>query len=737
MPNQEIDKGRRDILKAAVAGGIALGLAGCGATPESKASPTPNSPEPTQVPSETPPPLSEILSSPTPKPPEPTPDLRPTISPEAIPYPQVEITADLLKQGFYAIGDGNRDQTVDLSKVATPTPTETKIVSWGTIEGYTSAAWDEKIELPELSQDEIKAAQAIIALVAQAGVEGFGRPGELAQLEGMALPRLAIDRLPGNVDFYETKVNGVPTDMMVRKGTHLTVLGVVGDEAVVAFDESIKREGSGITPRDVPRQYFTVMPVKGGGISLENLISAAPGWTCSNGVIEHIDEQGKVHHQELNVVEQSLAEKIKRKAGAMFVDSKANGDWYENPIVPYPPAESQSTHIVASGETLSKIAEQYNVNVQEVLANNPEITDASSIVVGQEIKIKVPGYTDYMGPLKSGNRIVILTSDQTRELAEAIYNEQTKQWEWKAIAVAEPTVAPTAGPTKLEPTTPSETGSNIQSSLPDFRETQQVSSVEMEINGEKREFLGWRIGFTEVYVDKEFVSLDADFVLGGHKNSGETILPNLGEQLAGENIAKLGAFVHAINLGLIQRSNTQIPSGWFEQFTQYLKDNPGISYEMEAYLPIEGKEGTYGETKLGEINPSLPVKFVILPPRMDHDEAWERADRIKGSDDRAPFHLAYVEPNSGYYEVLIDGNKQLSSFYSSFTTNGKLYGDRSFDCYSEIYGLIEISSLPSGYRSVSTSFAPSADTSIYKPLSREMFADPGQWQRPYLMWAQP
>ena len=44
-------------------------------------------------------------------------------------------------------------------------------------------------------------------------------------------------------------------------------------------------------------------------------------------------------------------------------------------------------HIIVSGETLSKIADRYHLNLAELLAANPEIKDPNKIMVGQRVKI--------------------------------------------------------------------------------------------------------------------------------------------------------------------------------------------------------------------------------------------------------------------------------------------------------------------------------------------------------------
>ena len=687
---------RREFFK--IAGGIAAGASfsslttSCASTPtlEKPTSqltrnviPETTSSEPTFSPTETP------TVTPIPKPtntliPKPTftPEQTPTA--EVVVFPQTQITAELLKQGFANVGGA--EETIDLSKITTQNAKEAQTLSWKTIEGYASLAWDEKISLEDLAKDEIKAAKAVVSLGSQAGVEGFYRPGEvLPQFKDLTLLRLAIDKLPGSQDFYDAKLSSFPQNLIIRKGSHLTVLGLWADEsgrwATVATDEGFDREKSGIQPRDIPRQYLAVIPQdlpdNIEGLSLQRLLNAN-NYNYSNGVVENLGDTGKLYHQELNIIEPTLAKNLEKEAGALFMDQKPDGSWYENPIVPYPAKE-------ITGDTYGGVT------------------------------------------VTKDGQVVAMSSDGTKEIAKAKYDSEKRQWVWEAVVVATPTPEATAG----------DAGTVLvgkEGLLPDFRETKEISSVEMEINGEKREFLGWRLGFTEVFVDKEFVALDIDFGMGGHKNAGETILPNLAEPAAAENVEKIGALVHAINLGIVSRSAKEVPIDWYDKYIKYLQDNSGTSYELKGFVPVVGKTGTYEEGNLGNVDPGLPVKFILLPPRLDFNEAWERVDRIGGGDPRAPFHLVYAEQSGGYFQIDVI-NRQLYVWNSGFTLKGKLYSDRIFSAAAHLYDLIEISSRLSAIRSPITSFQSGPDSEIYIPATNPLFfADAGQWKRPYLIW---
>ena len=45
-------------------------------------------------------------------------------------------------------------------------------------------------------------------------------------------------------------------------------------------------------------------------------------------------------------------------------------------------------HLVQEGETLSEIAEKYNITEEEIMKNNKEITDPNTIKAGSTIKIE-------------------------------------------------------------------------------------------------------------------------------------------------------------------------------------------------------------------------------------------------------------------------------------------------------------------------------------------------------------
>jgi hypothetical protein len=209
--------------------------------------------------------------------------------------------------------------------------------------------------------------------------------------------------------------------------------------------------------------------------------------------------------------------------------------------------------------------------------------------------------------------------------------------------------------------------------LPDFRETKTLSKVNFVIpyNSESRQGLGWRIGGIQVVFDQEYVNLEADFSLGGHKTAGEITIPNLSYPNASEIIIQVANVIHAFNLGVFPWDQT-LPADWQQKYQDFLAKNPSALYSISGDMPVPGQPGTFRLEKLGDVNPRLPIRIFILPPRIEKKEAWERVDRIYGGDPRAPFHLPYVNPANGYFGVFVDKNGGLNVYFSDFKFGGKL-----------------------------------------------------------------
>jgi len=599
--------------------------------------------------------------------PTPTPEIKLTLSPEAIVFPQTQLTSEFVKQGFYGIGG---EGEIDLGAMAAET-TERKTFSWQTIEGYASLAWDEETSLEDLSQDEVKAAKALVSLGSQAGVEGFYRPGEvLPQFKDLTLLRLTINNLPGNQDFYDVKLKASPQELIIRKGTHLTVLGLWADAsgrwATVAFDEGFDRTKEGIVPREVPRLYLAVVPqdLPEGveGLSLERLLNAN-GYLYYQGAVEHLGDQDKLYRQELNVIESTFAKKLEEEAGALFMDQKPDGSWYENPIVPYPPQEQKSIHQVKSGETLSKIAQEYGLTLDELLKLNPQIKDPSKITVGQELTILIPGFTNYWGPtLTEDGRVVIFSQDQAQELAQAYYDENTRQWKWKKLVVVgpNPTLTPTEEATS-EVTTPSEQFSEKRPSFLDevgWREEvrTEIMGVPVSVDivtGKTLQERGW-FAIEKIVLNKEYYP-DA-------------------EQRVGEIVMR--AHWHAwVNDNPEERKNVS-----FEEYMTRLKNGEDLSYE--AVVSAEYLTGTIQPKDPVSIDPRKPVELILT----DRNGLIYLAEGVTVSfaqDTNGKLYVAtesFVQDKNVFIEKYRQNPERILAYYTS-------YAITTFNCGLKVLSL--------------------------------------------------
>ncbi len=328
-----------------------------------------------------------------------------------------------------------------------------------------------------------------------------------------------------------------------------------------------------------------------------------------------------------------------------------------------------------------------------------------------------------------------------------------------------PTETPTPTPEVAMPQTLEEKWQSL-GFLPDYRETQKVYTRELTLpnydrfleyfrahpeefdaiygkelrdkllteKAAHREGLCWRVGFTQVCTDQEFAAMQREFGLGGIKEAGEIIMPAPEEPGAYEAIEKLGAAVHAINLGILDRDNYD--PDWYEKYLAYIKEHPDASYELKGYVQKPGERGKYVLTSLGKVDATLPVEIWILPPVMEQDVAMERVDRIIGGDPRAPFGLGYLERNSGYFSVAVNNGK-LVVLVDSFLYRNKLKSSEKGLAKTSLMAVIRGAAMEASYRTPLTSAYGSPST--FKEIHRSLVEDPykGGWKHPRVVFRRP
>lgn len=355
---REIDRSTLLKVLGRTALGLSLTLVGCGPKEEptptraATATPTEVPPTPTLVPTATP---TEVLPTPTG-----TPLPGETPKPREIVFSGIELNHRFLTQGFEGIGDLEAD---DLN--------------------YISSAWNEQIETKELVQDSATALKFLVAWGTRGGYDGTPyQPGEIfPQLSGLSLFRFGLPQLPDGKK-YQTTIEGHPDGMIIREGTHLTIVGEYPTESkrwtVVAFDEGFDRNQEGIKPRTPPRVYFAIIP------SLEKLINLVPDLSYTVEGIKFTDKEEKACCLEVNTIAPELAESLEKDVGLLWMDQKDDSSWYQNPVVPYPGQE---------------------------------------IVEGKEVWLAgvIEGVPTLLEPKEGGEE----------SFAKAVYDEKTQEWQWQ------------------------------------------------------------------------------------------------------------------------------------------------------------------------------------------------------------------------------------------------------------------------------------------------------------------
>ncbi|WP_376790472.1 hypothetical protein [Thermoflexus sp.] len=253
-----------------------------------------------------------------------------------------------------------------------------------------------------------------------------------------------------------------------------------------------------------------------------------------------------------------------------------------------------------------------------------------------------------------------------------------------------------------------------------------------------REGLCWRVGFAQVCTDKEFAEMQREFALGGVKEAGEIIMPALGiEDYAYEIIAKSGAAVHAVNLGILDRNNYD--PDWYEKYLDYITQHPDASYELMGYKQKVDKKGnpipgTYELGSLGQVDATLPVEIWVLPPVMEKEVALDRVDRIIGGDPRAPFGLRFADSTEGYFDVMVTPEGKLTIILSMFIYQNELLGNRfssgsllPYAYERVIRGPARLSPLTSGF----------GTPKVIREMDKEFYLDPGKWEKPWIVLRKP
>ncbi len=178
----------------------------------------------------------------------------------------------------------------------------------------------------------------------------------------IVLARLTCNTLPE--DATEADINTNIPGFNIGREAHMTVVGANGDRVLVMFDDFRRPNSSQVKLFMVTmsRADFTSLVQMNGGSIEGNKITLMEGQIAP-----------------LNNISDDVMNKVAEKGGetALFANKDADGNYYENPLVPKPPVENA-------------------------------------------------------GVVKQGDKVVALSQDGSGTvIMEASYNSDTRRWEWK------------------------------------------------------------------------------------------------------------------------------------------------------------------------------------------------------------------------------------------------------------------------------------------------------------------
>lgn len=305
-----------------------------------------------------------------------------TPTPEIINLSGVNLTAEFLTTGLTGIGGA--------TEINWPEAKETIKGTLSEHFDYTLRNWGEAGKFEDLAKDPVLALKYLLSF-GQAGAfvsTTFTPERMFPKLADLRFFRTTLETLPEKKK--EEGVKGsLPEELLIRQGTHLTIVGSYEEKDIkwylTSFDEGFDRAQKGMLPREVPRQFFSLVPEA----ELKNLL-IQNNLLLLEGKISFKDEKGRNYFWQVNTIEKNFFETLKKETGRFWVDQRPDGNWYEDPVVPYPP------------ESLIGDKQYQVIKTKEgkILAQDPE----------------------------------------GKTLAEAKFNEKTKKWEWELSRVSIPEV---------------------------------------------------------------------------------------------------------------------------------------------------------------------------------------------------------------------------------------------------------------------------------------------------------
>jgi hypothetical protein len=238
-----------------------------------------------------------------------------------------------------AIGGGTaEDEIVSL----TPEPPVETTTTFGDLLEFTGKNWNRELT-PEDFKDPVVAVKYLLSLGEHGGFEDttYNPEQVYPMLENLRFFRCLLPEFPGNAGSISGGEETYPRDLVMRKGTAMTVVGSYTDEeggkrAVVSFTEGFDRSRITQPKLSTQRMYFADIPEtssENSSISLEQLLSQLDNVSYEDGKIKFSDTEDTQYAWEINKIDSDLLKQIQEDAGKFWIDRKPDSNLYENPVV--------------------------------------------------------------------------------------------------------------------------------------------------------------------------------------------------------------------------------------------------------------------------------------------------------------------------------------------------------------------------------------------------------------------
>lgn len=228
-----------------------------------------------------------------------------------------------------------------------------------------------------------------------------------------------------------------------------------------------------------------------------------------------------------------------------------------------------------------------------------------------------------------------------------------------------------------------------------------------------------RYGHTIVCTDDVFINKELSYQDGTKKPAGYMIVPDRNVEGSLEKVSRMGALVHAKNLGI----NTEDPS-WYGKFIQYLNSHPGESYLLEATRIVDTK-GTTLIVTLGNVDPQKPVKVVYLEPILKDSRVTTR--NLSGRSQRTPYDF-WIGYWAEFVNIQVTEEGEMVVYYAQVSPGDFIYGSRN---RSAVY---DTPFLVAADRTIRSSTMPIGPSSVSDSWYSNFVNNLEEW-RSFLGWA--